>query len=43
MGDIADYLTEQGETAWFLHISGQCGEDPCPYCEDEELLEEKGE
>jgi hypothetical protein len=38
MGDIADYYTEQGEDEWILHCTGQCGQDPCPYCED--LLEE---
>ena len=31
MGDIADALTEEGETAWFLHLAGDC-DDWCQYC-----------
>lgn len=34
MGEMADYLVEQSETARFLHLEGQCGETgPCEYCE----------
>ena len=34
MGDIADYLIEQGEDMWIAHLAGNCFED-CIYCEDE--------
>jgi hypothetical protein len=39
MGDIADHLTEQGEDQWHRHLHGQCGEDPCQYCEEDEAAE----
>lgn len=33
---MADWVIEQGETEWFLHLTGQCGEvGPCRYCEPE--------
>jgi len=38
MGDIADYINEQGEDMWLAHINGNCFED-CIYCETEELKE----
>lgn len=37
MGDIADANIEEGEYLWMLHTTGQCGEDICPYCEEESL------
>lgn len=38
MGDMADELTEQGETIWFDHLAGHPSfpSDYCPYCEEEE-------
>jgi hypothetical protein len=36
MGDMADALNEAGEELWLLHLSGQCGEDRCPYCEGDD-------
>jgi len=42
MGDIADGLIEDGETAWFLHLAGHCGQDgPCQYCHGEETMKQK--
>ena len=41
MGDYADYLTEQGEEGWYLHLSGRCGEYGCQYCEEDYIEEEK--
>jgi len=36
MGDIADYLTENGMELWLDHLAGHPNyPDPCPYCEDE--------
>ncbi len=34
MGEIADYITEQGEDMWLAHHEGRCLED-CIYCEEE--------
>lgn len=40
MGDMADDDIEQGETLYFLHLAGQCGEHGiCPYCEGESKKE----
>ena len=44
MGDMADYLNEQGEDMWIDHINGheafpryyQYHSDDCPYCQEEE-------
>ena len=37
MGDMADYLTEQGEDMWFAHLNGECDrEEECQYCLEEE-------
>jgi len=43
MGDIADYLTEQGEDMWFDHLAGhtQFPSDDCPYCLEDEYKKEK--
>ena len=35
MGDVAEYLTEQGEAAWIAHLNGDC-DGPCQECEAEE-------
>jgi len=35
MGDMADELFEQGMDEWLRHQGGDCGPDPCPYCERE--------
>lgn len=35
MGDIAEYLIEQGEDAWIAHQLGQC-DDLCQYCHEED-------
>ena len=43
MGDMADYLTEQGEDGWLRHLAGQCGPDLCQYCEEEQYREEESE
>jgi len=42
MGDIADYLIEQGEDQYFAHLRGEC-EDICPYCEATEVTKKEGE
>lgn len=34
MGDMADYLIEQGENMWLAHIANDCLED-CIYCEND--------
>ena len=36
MGEMADYLTEQGEDELSMHLAGVC-DGPCQYCESEEL------
>ena len=38
MGDIADYVIEQGMDHWHAHLAGDCGPDPCQYCEKEESI-----
>jgi len=37
MGEMADYLIEQGEDMWFDHLSEHphFPTDECPYCEEE--------
>jgi len=41
MGDMADALTEQGQNAWWAHQHGDCGDDYCQYCEEEEAQRAK--
>jgi len=37
MGDMADYLIEQGEDAYFAHLAGDCDQQcPCQYCAEDE-------
>jgi len=44
VGDIADYVNEQGEDLWFDHLAGHPNfPDICPYCEDEYESEKKSE
>lgn len=38
MGDMADVLTDEGEDLYFRHLAGDCGPDPCPYCEPEDSI-----
>lgn len=38
MGDMADYLIEQGQDAYDAHLRGEC-DGPCQYCEQEERKE----
>lgn len=40
MGDMADYLIEQGQQQEWEHAAGQC-EGPCNLCEEEERQREK--
>ena len=38
MGDMADWLIEQGEDEWFAHLANDCGQyGPCQYCEEPKL------
>ena len=40
MGDMADFLIEQGIDELARHQAGMC-EGPCPYCEEEEAIEQQ--
>ena len=37
MGDMADWLTEQGEDAHNAHLTGQC-DGWCQYCREQDIL-----
>lgn len=40
MGDMAEWVTDNGMAEWDAHVSRQC-EDFCPYCADAEEKRER--
>lgn len=41
MGDMADYIIDQGLDEWLRHLAGLCGEYcDCQYCREEEQNKE---
>lgn len=41
MGDMSEQAIDEGQEQWWRHLNGDCGEDPCPYCEAEEDKQKK--
>ena len=40
MGDMADWIIENGQEEYWKHIYGDCGGDWCQYCHDEGLYDD---